>query len=64
MMLNSKGCDASNIYDEENIDVDFSDDEKEATHKGKKKDKINHIEQKCNSINVKDKKKSKQKFKT
>lgn len=39
-LLNSKGCDASNIFDEEVIQTeqDFSDDEKEREFKKQKKE--------------------------
>ena len=39
-LLNEKGCDASNVYDEEiREDEEFSDDEKERAHKKSKKNK-------------------------
>lgn len=32
-IMNKKGCDASNIYDEELSDKEFSDDDAERAHK-------------------------------
>jgi len=43
-MMQAKGCDASNIYDEEipEKDRDFSDDEKEKDHKKARKTSKKH----------------------
>lgn len=38
-IMNKKGCDASNIYDEELSDKEFSDDDAERAHKKQKKQK-------------------------
>ena len=40
-IMNKKGCDASNIYDEELSDKEFSDDEAEKAAKRAKKQKRN-----------------------
>jgi hypothetical protein len=39
--MSKKGCDASNIYDEELSDQEFSDDDQEKAHKKQKKQKRN-----------------------